>query len=646
MLVAMTKIRILGRRADAERVLATLHRLQAVEIADTVTDADIGLAPLSGDQPRTAERDALEQSLLQTAALLAELPSAAGTSVAARSVDVTDLAEEVQRLHSRLGSIDERLDGLRSEDLLLRSHLRPLRRLMPLVPVIAGLEVDELKLLGLATMALILNTDNPQLPEALHAALVEMLGTRFELASTDTEDGSMGCLVVFPIDAQPAVQALLGRAAVRSETLPARFEGLSLQRTVDAMRQRLDDIAQEISAAQEERRTLLLPHADQLAAHHSAVTVMLELMAAAESLAATQRTFLVEAWIPRQRVQQLQHDLGSALGNTVVVEDAATSPDDPQAPVLLHNRRLARPFESLVRFLELPRTGATDPTFLMAIFLPVMFGAMVGDIGYGIILLLLAILGRRKLAQRRTSLPEVASVLWVLLCGAGWSIVFGLLYGELFGDLGHHVLGDFALWRDRSSPGALQPLLLFAVAVGVIHIILGLGVGAWQAIRLRQPRVLLDKIGTVLALIGLFGIAGSVASRMPSTVLLPAAAATTVGLVLVMSLNGLLGIATGALDLLGRLGNILSYLRLAAVGLASAYLANVANQLGSIGPIWLGILIAAFLHALNLLLASFSPMIQALRLHYVELFGTFFLGGGRPFTPFGHQLERETVSPT
>ena len=64
-----------------------------------------------------------------------------------------------------------------------------------------------------------------------------------------------------------------------------------------------------------------------------------------------------------------------------------------------------------------------------------------------------------------------------------------------------------------------------------------------------------------------------------------------------MSLNGLLGIATGALDLLGRLGNILSYLRLAAVGLASAYLANVANQLGSIGPIWLGILIAAFLHA-------------------------------------------------
>ena len=200
---------------------------------------------------------------------------------------------------------------------------------MPLVPVIvAGLDVDELRLLGLATMALVLNTDNPKLTEALRAALVEMLGTRFELASTDTGDGSLGCLVVFPIDDQAAVQSLLGREAVRSETLPARFEGLSLRHTVDAMRQRLEDIAQEINAAQEERRLLLLPHADRLAAHHQAVRVRLELMAAAESLAATQRTFLAEAWIPRQRVPQLRHDLGSALGKTLVVEDAAMSPDD------------------------------------------------------------------------------------------------------------------------------------------------------------------------------------------------------------------------------------------------------------------------------------------------------------------------------
>jgi V/A-type H+-transporting ATPase subunit I len=113
-----------------------------------------------------------------------------------------------------------------------------------------------------------------------------------------------------------------------------------------------------------------------------------------------------------------------------------------------------------------------------------------------------------------------------------------------------------------------------------------------------------------------------------------------------MSLHGALGVTTGALDLLGRIGNILSYLRIAAVGLASAHLANVANELGSVGPIWIGIFVATFFHALNLALAAFSPMIQSLRLQYVEFFGAFFVGGGRPFTPFGQHQPPELQSTT
>jgi V/A-type H+-transporting ATPase subunit I len=93
----------------------------------------------------------------------------------------------------------------------------------------------------------------------------------------------------------------------------------------------------------------------------------------------------------------------------------------------------------------------------------------------------------------------------------------------------------------------------------------------------------------------------------------------------------------GPLDLIGAVGNILSYLRIAAVGLASAYLAMVANTLGELGPLWIGIFVAALFHALNLALASFSPMIQALRLHYVEFFSKFYEDGGQPFRPFGER---------
>jgi V/A-type H+-transporting ATPase subunit I len=341
-------------------------------------------------------------------------------------------------------------------------------------------------------------------------------------------------------------------------------------------------------------------------------------------------------------VDQLQDELARHLDSTVLVENTPTSPYDPQAPVLMRNMRLSRPFESLVRFLELPRAGSVDPTLLMMILLPLMFGAMVGDVGYGALLLVAAILGGRKLGSRAGGAPEVAGLVRVLLLGAAWSVVFGFLYGEVFGDLGTRVVGDWALWRERPSATALQPLLLFAVAIGAAHVVLGLGLGAWQAVRFREYRVLLDKLGAILALAGLFGLAGWMAGGLPGGALTPAVILVAVGLVLVMSLHGALGVTTGALDLLGRIGNILSYLRIAAVGLASAHLANVANELGSIGPIWLGILVATFFHALNLGLAAFSPMIQSLRLQYVEFFGAFFVGGGRPFTPFGSKPDTAT----
>ena len=81
--------------------------------------------------------------------------------------------------------------------------------------------------------------------------------------------------------------------------------------------------------------------------------------------------------------------------------------------------------------------------------------------------------------------------------------------------------------------------------------------------------------------------------------------------------------------------NILSYLRLMGIGVASVALAFAANKLGSLaGNVVLGILIGSILHALNLIFGIFSPTIQSLRLHYVEFFENFFQGGGLEYKPF------------
>ena len=408
---------------------------------------------------------------------------------------------------------------------------------------------------------------------------------------------------------------------------------------MNAIERRLADLPEAIVAAEDQRRALLVPHVERLRDLRAGIGGELERLDAVGRVGATQRTFIADCWVPRRQLAALRAEVEAGLGAAIVVEDMAPSPRDPDAPVLMRNSRFARPFEPLVAFLELPRAGALDPTLMMALFLPLMFGAMVGDIGYGVVLLAIALFAHRAYRVRT---PLLARVSWVLMAGAVWSIVFGVLFGELFGDLGQRVVGDWALWRYRPAAETLEPLLLLAVAMGAAHVVLGLGLGALEAIRFREGRELFDKLGVLLVLGGLFGLAGWAAGQLPSGALTPAVAAAVVGLVLVMSLHGALGLVTGPLELIGTLGKVLSYLRIAAVGLASAHLAAVANELGTIGPIWMGVLIATFFHAMNVALAAFSPTIQALRLHYVEFFDTFFVGGGREFTPFGRPRSADT----
>ena len=95
----------------------------------------------------------------------------------------------------------------------------------------------------------------------------------------------------------------------------------------------------------------------------------------------------------------------------------------------------------------------------------------------------------------------------------------------------------------------------------------------------------------------------------------------------------------GPIEFIGLIGNVLSYLRIAAIGLASVYLAKVANDTaGMVGNLVVGTILAILIHALNLVLGAFSPTIHSLRLHYVEFFRKFYQGGGRLYEPFKSQL--------
>lgn len=110
---------------------------------------------------------------------------------------------------------------------------------------------------------------------------------------------------------------------------------------------------------------------------------------------------------------------------------------------------------------------------------------------------------------------------------------------------------------------------------------------------------------------------------------------------------GRTGILIGPIEFIGVIGNVLSYLRIAAIGLASVYLAKVANDIGSsVGSLVIGVIIAVLIHSLNLVMGAFSPAIHSLRLHYVEFFRKFYEGGGRPYEPFHSRLDSQNGQTT
>jgi V/A-type H+-transporting ATPase subunit I len=100
------------------------------------------------------------------------------------------------------------------------------------------------------------------------------------------------------------------------------------------------------------------------------------------------------------------------------------------------------------------------------------------------------------------------------------------------------------------------------------------------------------------------------------------------------------------MEIMSSVGNILSYARLMAIGLASVILAFVANKLGGeIEVLVVGVIVAILLHALNIVLAMFSPSIHSVRLHLVEFFSKFYTGGGIAYKPFKKEMKGITEPP-
>ncbi|MBI4399553.1 V-type ATP synthase subunit I, partial [Candidatus Micrarchaeota archaeon] len=338
----------------------------------------------------------------------------------------------------------------------------------------------------------------------------------------------------------------------------------------------------------------------------------------------TSSVCVVEGWIKKKDYDRLEEVLNYVSNDNVMIEKLRVDHHE-LAPTSLANPSSLRPFESFITFISIPKSYEFDPTVFFALVFPIMYGLMLGDVGYGIFVLLVGILGYFKLKGM------LKDICWVLIPSGVLSIIFGILFGEIFGFEFKEFGIPFNGYLHRLSE--ITELLLITLAIGAVHVGFGFLLGVIKEIQEKKYRHAIGKAGWLVLEIGGVMLFLAVAQQMAYLT------DYAIGLMVLAIVALIYGEGMIALIEIPKLiGNIFSYSRLMAVGLASVALAFVLNTFKPDPGMGLLIipatLIFLFGHLLNFVLGIFEPFVQGARLHYVEFFSKFYEGGGYAFMPF------------
>ncbi len=358
-----------------------------------------------------------------------------------------------------------------------------------------------------------------------------------------------------------------------------------------------------------------------------------------EKLAQTENTILIKGWIPTEKVTEFEKVIKDEAGDNYYLTFTDADRDDATVPIKLKNGKVASTFENLTGMYAYPRYNEIDPTPLFTPFYILFFGMMGADVGYGLVLLL-ATMFVLKVVNLSSQMRKSIKFFFYL----SFSVIFwGLLYGSYFGAT---IPG---MWRLVDPASQYNDLLIGSIVFGIVHIFVGLAIKAYMLIRDgKSLEAVYDVLFWYMALIGgmlflifkLMNLSVVVANvsmwvmiaGMAGIVLTGGREAKGVGAKLGGGLYSLYGISS-------YVGDFVSYSRLMALGLSGGFIASAINMIaGMIGGNWFGmifipvILIAG--HLFNMFLSFLGAYVHTSRLMYVEYFGKFYEGGGKPFKDF------------
>ena len=371
----------------------------------------------------------------------------------------------------------------------------------------------------------------------------------------------------------------------------------------------------------------------------------------------TKKVFCFDGWLPVDSIEKVKQ----VLDKNECYYEISEPIKNEETPIMLKNNKFASPFEAVTVMYSMPLATEVDPTPIMAPFYFLFFGLMLSDAAYGVLVFIACAVIIKKFPRMEEGMQK--AIRMFMYCGLS-TVFWGLMFGGIFGDAVTVVARVFfgkeivvpALWFvPLEEP---MTLLMFCMLFGIIHLFVGLGIKGYLCIKNKQYLdFFCDVVLWYLFLIGLilmllpskiFASMSPIAIVFPPALQMLAKVLAIVGAVGLLLMSGranknpALRIALGAYDLYnitGWLSDVLSYSRLLALGLATGVIASVVNQMGSmmgkgiIGAIFF-IIVFIVGHAMNMAINLLGAYVHTNRLQFVEFFGKFYEGGGRPFQPF------------